>query len=197
MMTVVAFVAAVLAVGYGLGWLSARSRREVLLLLVLGAFVFAPALASHVRAQGAPPAGLPDLVGPLKATPGCLGVETARTSSGKQVIFAWFEDKKAALAWYYSETHRAVMTQLGPPSADQPTRAPLSGVPDDGTPILAVASVTLVDPAQMAPGVSPFKQIAIELYRPLPGGLALGGRFAPATVNVPGLVIIPGAQDKK
>jgi hypothetical protein len=34
----------------------------------------------------------PDLVGPLKATPGCLGVETARTASGKMVIFAWFED---------------------------------------------------------------------------------------------------------
>src|SRR5262245_51088535 len=35
-----------------------------------------------------------DLGGALKATPGCLGVESARTSSGKQVIFAWFENKK-------------------------------------------------------------------------------------------------------
>jgi len=27
----------------------------------------------------------------LKATPGVLGVDAARTISGKQVIFAWFE----------------------------------------------------------------------------------------------------------
>ena len=32
----------------------------------------------------------PDLVGGLKGTKGCLGVETARLSSGKNVIFAWF-----------------------------------------------------------------------------------------------------------
>ena len=31
-------------------------------------------------------------------------------------------------------------------------------------------------------------QIAIELYAPLPGGLAVGGRFAPSTVRVPGMV---------
>ena len=67
----------------------------------------------------------------------------------------------------------------------------MADVPDDGLPILAIASVTLVDPAQAAPGAPPFKQIAIELYRPLPGGLAFGGRFAPATMKVPGLRDIP------
>jgi hypothetical protein len=41
--------------------------------------------------------GFPDLVAGLKATSGCLGVETAQSSSGKNVIFAWFEDKKAAI----------------------------------------------------------------------------------------------------
>src|SRR5216110_2738753 len=59
-----------------------------------------------------PFAGLPDLVAGLKATPGCLGVETARTASGKQVIFAWFENKSAVLKWYYSDTHVALMQQL-------------------------------------------------------------------------------------
>jgi hypothetical protein len=34
-------------------------------------------------------------------------------------------------------------------------------------------------------------QIAIELYAPLPGGLAAGGRFAPSTVKVPGLIEVP------
>ena len=34
-------------------------------------------------------------------------------------------------------------------------------------------------------------QIAIELYAPLPGGLAVGGRFAPSTVSVPGMMEVP------
>ncbi len=203
-MIVFALVVAVLAVGYGLGWFSHPYRREGRLLLVVGALVFAPTFAAHVRAQSpqTAAAGFPDLVSGLKATPGCLGVETARTSSGKQVIFAWFEDKKAALAWYYSDMHRAVMKQFTPPastSSEQPRHAPLADVPDDGLPILAVASVTLLDPSQMTPGAPPFKQIAIELYRPLAGGLALGGRFAPATVKVPGLreVTIPSTPPEK
>jgi hypothetical protein len=33
--------------------------------------------------------------------------------------------------------------------------------------------------------------IAIELYAPLPGGIAAGGRFAPASMNVPGLMDVP------
>ena len=193
---VVGLVIAVLAVCHGLGWFScSRYRRDAFLLLAVAALVFAPTLAAHLRAQNAPPAGFPDLVGGLKATPGCLGVDTARTSSGKQVIFAWFEDKKAALAWYYSETHLAVMKRFAPPSPPgQSTRAPLADVPDDGAPILAIASLTPIDPSQAAAGAPPFSQIAIELYRPLPGGVALGGRFAPATVKVPGLRIIPPPQ---
>jgi len=188
----VALVIAVLAVCHGFGWFSySRYRRDALMLLAVAALVFAPTLAAHLRAQNAPPAGFPDLVGGLKATPGCLGVDTARTSSGKQVIFAWFEDKKAALAWYYSETHRAAMKQFFPQS-DQSKRTPMADVPDDGTPILAIASLTLADKTQATATTSPFSQIAIELYRPLPGGLALGGRFAPATVKVPGLVNIAG-----
>src|SRR5205814_363846 len=97
-------------------------------------------------AAGEPPAGdkdkgFPDLVGGLKATPGCLGVETAKTDSGKQVIFAWFEDKKAALKWYYSDTHKAVIKQFFPNR--KLSDNPLAGVPDDGGPVMAVASVTV------------------------------------------------------
>jgi hypothetical protein len=39
----------------------------------------------------------------------------------------------------------------------------------------------------------PVSQIAIELYAPLPGGLAAGGRFAQAGVKVPGLIETPWA----
>ena len=126
--------------------------------------------------------GLPDLVAALKESPGCLGVETARTASGKSVIFAWFEDKKAALAWYHSDTHRQVMRRFLPDA--KRGGKPLAGVPDDSGPILAIASVTPNDkPTKEDP--SPFKQIAIELYRPLGGGLAIGGRFAPERMKVP------------
>jgi hypothetical protein len=34
-------------------------------------------------------------------------------------------------------------------------------------------------------------KIAIELYTPLPGGIAVGGRFAPSTLKVPGLMDVP------
>jgi hypothetical protein len=124
-----------------------------------------------------------DLVAAIKATPGCLGVETAQTGSGKQVVFAWFEDKKAALKWYYSDTHQALMKQFFPGAA-KGDRKPMADVPDDSGPIMAIASITLSGkPTKENP--LPYKQIAIELYQPLSGGLASGGRFAPDKMKVP------------
>ena len=126
--------------------------------------------------------GFSDLIAALKATPGCLGVDTAKTESGKQVIFAWFEDKKAALKWYHSDVHQAVIKKFFPNRKLRDN--PLAGVPDDGEPVMAVASVTInEEPTKENP--RPFKQIAIELYKPLPGGLSLGGRFAPDKMKMP------------
>jgi hypothetical protein len=162
---------------------TSKVRREAALMLGLAALVFAPAL---MAGQGTPPGrseGFPDLVGALKATPGCIGVETAMTQTGKRVIFAWFEDKKAVLNWYYSETHQAAMKQFFPTFS---AHTPLTGVPD-GVPVLAVASLTMAERAPSAATSLAISQIAIELYSPLPGGLALGGRFAPAALPVPGL----------
>jgi hypothetical protein len=136
------------------------------------------------------PAGFPDLVGGLKATPGCLGVETARTSSGKNVIFAWFENKKAALNWYYSDMHQSAMNRFFP---NRPAREPLQGVAEDSGPIMAIASLTMADKSQLQQTSLPFSQIAIELYQPLPGGLALGSRFAPDSVKVPRMVYYPSS----
>jgi len=127
-------------------------------------------------------AGFPDLVAGLKDSPGCLGVETARTGSGKSVIFAWFEDKKATLRWYYSGTHQAVMKQFLPDA--ERDGEPLASVPDDSGPILAIASLTPNDKPTKENSL-PFKQIAIELYQPLGGGLSIGGRFAPEKMKVP------------
>jgi len=164
--------------------------REVVGLAILATVVLGPVVAAQGQGRGAqPPAGgaLPDLVGALKATPGVLGVETARTSSGKQVIFAWFENKKAALTWYYSDTHRSLQKAFAPGSAP---RTPMADIPDDGSPIMAIASLTLAG-TPTAENPFPVSQIAIELYKPLPGGLAAGGRFAPTTLKVPGLIDVP------
>lgn len=156
--------------------------------LVLAAVILGPSIAAGQAPPAQPPGGgFPDLVGALKATPGVLGVETARTSGGKQVIFAWFENKKAVLAWYYSDTHRSVQRMFAPGS---PARTPLADVPDDGQPILTIASLTL-NGAPSATNPIPVSQIAIELYKPLPGGLAAGGRFSPSAMKVPGLVDVP------
>lgn len=159
--------------------------RELGAVLVLAAAIFTPVM---LAAQApSPSGGLPDLVGALKAVPGVLGVETARTSSGKNVIFAWFENKQAVLNWYNSDVHRQLMNGFS--GGGRRPDGPLAGIKDDAGPVLAIASLT-IDPAKMKDGDmrSATTQIAIELYAPLPGGLAAGGRFAPSSLTVPGLV---------
>jgi hypothetical protein len=162
-------------------------KRHIGMFVALVTLVFAPAILAGQTAASAPRAAGPDLVAALQATPGVLGVETARTAGGKQVIFAWFENKKAVLTWYYSDTHRSLQKMLGPGS---PARTPMAEVPDDGSPVLAIASLTPSNEAPTASNPFPVTQIAIELYKPLPGGIAAGGRFAPTTMKVPGLVDI-------
>jgi hypothetical protein len=162
--------------------------REITAAAVLTLVIALPAVIT-VRAQSAQK-GVPDLIGALKATPGVLGVDAGQMMSGKQVIFAWFENKQAVLKWYYSDAHQALMLQFS--GGTRRPQGPLADVPDDGRPVLAIASVTLVGaPPTSAEDLKSVPQIAIELYAPLPGGLAVGGRFAPSTVRVPGMVEVP------
>jgi antibiotic biosynthesis monooxygenase len=150
------------------------------------ALVFGPALLAAQTPPKTQPAGRPDLVAALAATPGCLGVEAARTIGGKQVIFAWFENKQAVLNWYNSEVHRTLMNGFG--GARRPD-GPLAGVNSESGPILAIASLTMEATAAPGGDLQPaISQIAIELYAPLPGGISVGGRFAPASLKVPGMV---------
>jgi hypothetical protein len=165
-----------------------RLIREIAALVVLAGLIFTPASLVRGQTQAVIPNPLADLTSALKATPGVLGIETARTSSGKQVIFAWFENRKAALAWYYSDTHQALMKMSGFPGRPG---GPLASVPDDGRPIMAIASLTPSPQGTSVNGLPPITQIAIELYAPLPGGVAAGGRFAPMTLVVPGLIDAP------
>ncbi len=171
-----------------------RTLRELVLAVALAATVFSPA-AVVTFAQAPPARTLPDLVGALRATPGVLGVDAGQMASRKQVIFAWFENKQAVLNWFYSDAHQAYMRSITPGAGSG--RTPLADVADDSGPILAIASLTLSDQPQVAGVQMPISQIAIELYAPLPGGLAAGGRFAPATVRVPGLIDVSPATVKE
>ena len=160
---------------------------ETLIVVALAVLVFSPAA---LLAQ-APASAMPDLAGMLKSQPGVAGVEVARTASGRQVLFAWFDNKQAALAWFYSDAHQRLMRGLAPGAA--PTRQPLADIADDSGPIMVIASFTPAE-APRVPGVAlPLAQIAIELYAPLPGGFAAGGRFAPDAVRVKGLLTAPAA----
>ena len=151
----------------------------------VGLTVFVALASANVTAQNQKTsprsAGLPDLQAGLLETPGCLGVESAITTSGKNVIFAWFKDKQSVLNWYYSDMHRGVQKQFFP---DQKFRKPLEKIPDDIGPIMAIASITFASEAQFKETHLPISQIAIELYQPVSGGLFLGGRFAPEELKV-------------
>lgn len=136
------------------------------------------------QAPPGPPAGWPNLVAGLKDTPGCLGVETARTASGKNVIFAWFENKEAVLRWYRSDMHRDVMRKF---FGNAERRPPLENVPDDSGPLMVIASITFNDKPQFEGTTGlPISQISIEAYKPVTGGSYLGSRFAPDALQVPG-----------
>jgi hypothetical protein len=172
--------------------MKSQTVKEMLAAALLTVVISAPAAMGALRAQAPQnPGGFPDLIGMLKSSPGVLGVDAARgTMNGKMVIFAWFENKKAALAWYYSAGHQALMNQFS--GGQRRPSGPMADVPDDGRPILAIASLTMPNPAAAASDPrTAITQIAIELYAPLPGGLAAGGRFAPSTVKVPGLIEVP------
>src|SRR5436190_22386235 len=94
-----------------------------------------------------------------------------------RVIFAWFESKQALVAWYRSEAHqRAMRTAFPNRSWD---REPLPDTPENSGPILAIVSLKLREAGSAETAALPIASIGIELYTPLPGGVAVGGRFAP------------------
>jgi hypothetical protein len=143
------------------------------------------ALAQNAPPTEAPPSGQPDfgamLVQGLKNTPGCLAVDLGSFESGKQSIFAWFENKAAVKAWYYSRPHMAVLNMV---SGEEEPPPPLAHVDEDG-PIMVIASITPSADPKLKGFPMPIDQISIELFRPLPGGAHINGRLAPETFIVP------------
>jgi hypothetical protein len=168
---------------------STMNRQSFALLAATAAAAIAVTAAARQGAAPAPdakpaapaarpnPADLgPKMIQMLKATPGCMGVESGKLDSGKLVIFAFFKDKKAAMEWYHHPMHQQLQN-MAAPDRDK-NRTPMASVPD-GVPVVAVASLTPSEKPVVDGGKLPFSQIAIELYTPLTGGLNIGGGFAP------------------
>jgi hypothetical protein len=160
------------------------SNRCLIALLVIAGAAATSGCAGPQPSRSGPPAGFPDLPKALRESPGCLGVETAATTSGKRVIFAWFENKKAVENWYYSKTHLESMKKFFP---DGGASKPLKGIADDSGPILTIASITFSNKQHHDATNLPISQISIELYAPIKGGIFLGSTFAPRSMKVPGI----------
>jgi hypothetical protein len=131
------------------------------------------------------------LVKAVMASPGVLGIELGQTVKGRRVIFAWFEDKRALVNWYQSDFHERGVKWAFPNLKS--VREPLPDLPENSGQILALVTLKFADRSANGAAVTritsrpPIESIGIELYTPLPGGVAVGGRFAPRSVRVPGL----------
>ncbi|QYK46887.1 MAG: hypothetical protein KF838_08820 [Phycisphaeraceae bacterium] len=157
--------------------------------IVVSALIGAAGLAafsgvSAVLGQPAQPAGGQQRGGPdfgamlaesLQSVDGCLGVESARTQSGKNVIVAWFKDVESARVWYHHPTHRRMIEMTG---GDPDVKKPMRHV-KDGTPVMVMATITPSARPEIEGVPMPISQISIELYTSLPGGASINGRFSP------------------
>lgn len=137
------------------------------------------------------------LIQGLLQTPGCLGVDAGQMRSGKNSIFAWFENKAAVERWYYSDVHQRMMHAAVPPDPNAEPSKPLEYVTDENVPIMVIASITFADKPMFKEMKLPISQISIELFTALPGGAALGGRLSPPAFKVPHMQLIdePTAPD--
>jgi len=120
------------------------------------------------------------LINGLRETDGCLKVITAETSQRTNTIIAWFENKAAVEAWYYSPTHSRFMGLVG---TDSERKKPMAHVDDENIPVMVMASITFGG-KQVIPGPIPASQISIELYTPLDAGAAVNGRLMPESIKL-------------
>jgi hypothetical protein len=90
----------------GRSTMNATTRRRIVLAASL-ALVLSCAGSAEAQAPAGAPApasaqssapGFPRVIEALRVAPGCLGVETGQTAGGRQVIFAWFENKQGLVA---------------------------------------------------------------------------------------------------
>ena len=121
-----------------------------------------------------------EMIGALRQTEGCLGVEAVGTMSGKRTIIAWFRDPESVKRWYYSDMHKGLMAGV---AGDGENREPMQHIGDYAGPVMVMATST---PGGGIEAIDmPISQISIEMYAPLPGGAHINGRLAPAAFEVP------------
>lgn len=170
-----------------------NTRLALLAITVVATAVGLVVTNSDARAgssQKAKPTTLPkqdQVASDIAKTPGCQGVRMLEADDGTKIYFVWFKNKTAALTWYDNAFHQAAMTLMKQSFPTQIIRKPLRHVQDKDKPILVVASLRHADRAKMKAGEFPFVQLSMEMYKPLPGGMSFGGRFAPADVEIPQL----------
>jgi len=130
----------------------------------------------------APPPNMGEMLAEgIRGVEGSLGAELGQFESGKLAIVGWFEDKAAAVRWYNHPMHRMVMRGAGGGGGP-----PLAHVADDEGPIMVIATITMAEkPEERLPNIPiPVSQIAIEMFKPLPGGAHINGRFSPKDFKV-------------
>lgn len=149
--------------------------------------IFALAAVAAVTVPSAKAQGLDFFVSAMKSAPGCLGLENAKVQGGRLALFGWFESAASADAFIQGPVCQG-MRQL----AKIPETAVVKPTPVKG-PVLVIASFTPSKNPQEPMGLA---QLALERMTPVTGGFAYGGRFAPETVKVPGLISVPRSTTK-
>ena len=119
----------------------------------------------------------------LKEVDGCLAVKSCDWNDGKSSIVAWFENKAAAVDWYYSDVHQGMIGNKTDGSRQDDE--PMKYIVDEDQPIMVIATITPSDEPRLSGIDIPISQISIELFAPLPGGAHVGGRVSPASLEVP------------
>lgn len=122
------------------------------------------------------------LIEAIESVEGNLGVKTARSHDGNELILAWFEDREAVLRWFNHSYHRKLLRDAGRP--EDGVAAEHFG--NKVGPILVLASVAYnAQPVSLDGSMfdDPFgrrpARFAIEYYIPLPGGAYMESPFAP------------------
>lgn len=125
------------------------------------------------------------IVDAIHEVDGSMGVHTARTHDGVELILAWFENRDAVLGWFEHPYHRKLLREAG---RDEDGIA-AQHFSDDSGPILVIASVAYEgspgsldgsmfdDPDGRRP-----TRFSVEYYTPLSGGAYMVQPLAPASV---------------
>lgn len=126
------------------------------------------------------PEPLPEVLSIVQKSEGCIGVNSAWTTSGKACLFVWFQDRSSAITWYRSDAHLGVIRRYFP---DFRPKTPLEHAPAD-LPLLIIASFTPKNNSPLSPEPFPFSQASIEYATPVFGGASFGGTFSPPGLEI-------------